>query len=151
MKRSRAADAGTVQKKKCHAAGANIGSRKALVDVLPFGAAFHDEPRQKLARKQNWIMGTSALGEKYAEYENKVWAEMRARRRFDMSPDELTKAIPSLKDLDKDTHKELWVQYKRHCVYEQACKALVDEVSMQNQHLQAQIKNIEATQTLIKP
>ena len=81
------------------------GGSKRLVDILPFGAAFHDDARQKLARKQNWLLGTSALGDKYAEYENKVWADLRARRRFDLSPDELTKAVPSLADLDKDTHR----------------------------------------------
>jgi len=123
------------------------GGSKRLVDILPFGAAFHDDARQKLARKQNWLLGTSALGEKYAEYENKVWADLRARRRFDLSPDELTKAVPSLADLDKDTHKDLWVQYKRHCVYEQGAKALVDEVAMQRDHLQAQMTNLEASLT----
>ena len=72
-------------------------------------------------------MGTSALGELYAEYESKVchsarsvvilnpafpqvWAHMKGRKRFDMSPDELSKQIPSVKELDPPTLKELWIQ-----------------------------------------
>merc|ERR1712086_557766 len=81
--------------------------RKSLVDVLAFGVVFHDEPRQTVARKQGWILGSSALGDKYAEYENKVWNEIKTHKKFDMSPDELTKRIPCLKELDAATLKEL--------------------------------------------
>jgi len=143
-KRSRPAAQGPAEMKRTKSQDKPSGA-KCLVDILPFGAAFHDEPRQKLARKQNWIIGTSALGEKYAEYENKVWADLRARRRFALSPDELTKAVPCLTELDKETHKDLWVQYKRHCIYEQGAKALVNEVVMQRDHLQAQMTNLEVS------
>lgn len=113
------------------------------MDVLAFGVVFHDEPRQTVARKQGWILGSSALGDKYAEYENKVWNEIKTHKKFDMSPDELTKRIPCLKELDAATLKELWVQYKRHCEYERASKGVVDEVLAQRDHVLAQLKVLE--------
>jgi len=118
---------------------------KNLADVLAFGVAFHDDARQKVARKQGWLLGTSSLGDDYTKYEAKVWSDLRVRKKFDMSPDELTKAVPALKELDVPTHKDLWVQYKRHCVYENAAKQLVNEVVMQRDHLQTQMQNLEAS------
>lgn len=122
---------------------AQASGRKALVDVLAFGVVFHDEPRQTMSRKQGWLLGSSALGEGYTEYENKVWNEIRTHKKLDMSPDELTKRVPCLKELDAATLKELWVQYKRHCEYERAAKGLVDEVIAQRDHVHAQLKVLE--------
>ena len=68
------------------------GSKK-LADILAFGVAFHDEARQAVARKQGWLLGTSALGDDYTKYEAKVWSDIRVRKKFDMSPDELSNIL----------------------------------------------------------
>lgn len=43
-----------------------------------------------------------------------VWADLKSRKRFDMSPDELAKCVPSLKELDDPTMKDLWIQVRDH-------------------------------------
>jgi len=117
--------------------------RKCLVDILGLPAVFHDDLRQNKARKTGWL-GTSAIGEKYVEYEIKVWSDLKLGRKFDLNPTQLVERIPMLKELDEPSLKDLWVQYKRHCNYEIASKQLVDEVVAHRDRVLQQVKETEA-------
>jgi len=104
-----------------------------------FRALFHDEARQNAARSAGMLY-TSAVGDKYVDFERLVWNEMKQHKRFNLTPDTLKLHVPNLKDLDTNTYNEMWKQYKRHCDYENLArmqsKALTDMVATLGKQLE---------------